>query len=828
MPPVCLQHARPEYPAAGDGRRVDAELLLTLDEHGDVSHAEVLGHIPPDAPEAFDVAALAAARALRFRPASRDGQPVPVRVRYHMVIAPPVIQASQAPSSSGPPEMEDEIGAGAEGVTHAHHDAASAPPASSGAPAVAAPSSAPPPGASSSPPPDDEETLTVRGTHERGRTATEFAIERGRLGDVPRASGSEILTLAPGVVLTNEGTEGHAQSVFVRGFTGENGQDLAFTLDGVPINDESNTHGQGYADLFFIIPELVSRLDVTEGVADPRQGNFAVAGSINYHLGLAERGVQLRASYGMYGYARLVALYGPARTSDQTFAGVDLVHSDGFGPARTFDRASGLAQYEFTLGPGVTARVLAGLYASRWRSPGVLREDDYAAGRVGFFDTATQNGSQGGFSSRALVSGVIEWRRERERAELRVFGQLRDFVLTENFTGFLRHRLEGDLIEQHYGGGMLGATGFYRRDVRLAGRLHDLEVGWFFRHDRLALGQRRLVAATSEPSTGHDPSDIDAGVNATNIGLYVDATARVLDRLTLRGGVRFDAMAYDVDANVFHTAEQAFVRTRRTAVGVHIGPKGTAEVALGRGFTALASVGTGFRSPDPLALADGENAPFVSVLGEELGVRWSLPAAWSRARVSASVAGYHTYVGHDVLFDPNVGRAVSIGPTRRLGAVAYVRAQPWEWLDVNASVTYTRATVESDALDGTVPAGSLLPYVPAWVARLDAAAEREVARVYSRPLRLRGAVGLSYYGARPLPLNDRTDPVFLLDASAGARYGFLELGLTARNMLDTRWRDAQLNIASNQVQGAIPSLFPVRHFTAGAPFQFFVTLAVHL
>jgi hypothetical protein len=218
----------------------------------------------------------------------------------------------------------------------------------------------------------------------------------------------------------------------------------------------------------------------------------------------------------------------------------------------------------------------------------------------------------------------------------------------------------------------------------------------------------------------------------------------------------------------------------------------------------------------------------VSVTGEELGVRFALPAVLSRAHLTASLAGYHTYVGNDLLFDPTVGRAVPIGPTRRLGAVAYVRTQPWDWLDVNASVTYTHATVESEALNGTIAAGSLLPYVPAWVARLDAAAEHAVARLFDRELRIRGAIGMSFYGERPLPLDDRTDPVFLVDASAGARLAFVEIGVSARNLFDARWRDAQLNFASNQTPGSIPSLFPERHFTAGAPFQLFGTIALHL
>jgi hypothetical protein len=91
-------------------------------------------------------------------------------------------------------------------------------------------------------------------------------------------------------MLTNESGEGHADQVFLRGFDAKEGQDIEFSVGGVPINESGNLHGNGHADTHFIIPELVSSLRVVEGPFDPRQGNYAVAGSANYELGLAERG----------------------------------------------------------------------------------------------------------------------------------------------------------------------------------------------------------------------------------------------------------------------------------------------------------------------------------------------------------------------------------------------------------------------------------------------------------------------------------------------------------------------------------------------------------
>jgi iron complex outermembrane recepter protein len=173
-------------------------------------------------------------------------------------------------------------------------------------------------------------TVLGRGVS-RSRGASDFVIEVGALQFVPRKSAAEFLKLAPGILLTNEGGEGHPDRIFLRGFDAREGQDLELTVDGVPINDSGNLHGNGYADLGFIIPELVENLRVLEGPLDPRQGNYAVAGSADYQLGLAERGLLLKGSYGSFDTARVVGLWGPPGETSRTFGAFQLFRTSGFG-----------------------------------------------------------------------------------------------------------------------------------------------------------------------------------------------------------------------------------------------------------------------------------------------------------------------------------------------------------------------------------------------------------------------------------------------------------------------------------------------------------------
>ena len=113
----------------------------------------------------------------------------------------------------------------------------------------------------------------------REHGASDYKETLGELKAVPRANAADALKLAPGFLLTNEGGSGHAEQVFLRGFDAREGQDLEFSVDGVPVNDAGNYHGNGYADTHFIIPELVESVRVLEGPYAPQQGDFAVAGS---------------------------------------------------------------------------------------------------------------------------------------------------------------------------------------------------------------------------------------------------------------------------------------------------------------------------------------------------------------------------------------------------------------------------------------------------------------------------------------------------------------------------------------------------------------------
>jgi iron complex outermembrane recepter protein len=375
VPPTVLTHVEAVYPpsALAERRHADVVLTVTVDVDGHVSAVDVAS----SGGDELDQAAIVAVRQWTFVPARRNGNPVSSRIRIPFHFAPP--EAPPEIVEQRPPaEPELPMQPAVPGATPKA-------PTTGGAPGrVGAPKS----GEESEQAPSGSAEVIVQGRPvPPSRGASDFNLRVGELAHVPRGNATEMLKLAPGILLTNEGGEGHAEQVFLRGFDAREGQDIEFSVGGMPINESGNLHGNGYADTHFIIPETVESLRVVEGPFDPRQGNYAVAGSANYELGLEKRGFTTKYMRGSFGTERLLVLYGPKEASARTFGAAEIYKTDGFGENRDAQRATASGQYEGHLGEKGSYRITGMAYGTNYHSAGVVRDDDFRKGRVGFYDS---------------------------------------------------------------------------------------------------------------------------------------------------------------------------------------------------------------------------------------------------------------------------------------------------------------------------------------------------------------------------------------------------------------------------------------------------------
>lgn len=816
-PPRLLESVDPDYPEhlMDTGDEPVIAMHVTIEADGTVSEAH-----PEGAHQAgFDEAALEAVRRWRFAPAMRDGVAVRSRVRVEVRFRLPRLTIEHLEGMEHDPH-----GDGDHAASH-DHDA---------------------PDAEAAVLVEDEADLSVDAhadplaESDAGRTASDFEVEDDVLGAAPRRDAGDLLSSAPGVYAARGEGDGVAHAIYLRGFDAEHGQDIELSLDGIPLNQPSHLHGQGYADLGFIMPEVVRSLRVREGVYDPRQGDFATAGSIDFRLGVPDRGVRITGGYGLYDTFRGAVVVAPEGERDESFVAASYRNTGGFGEGRAGQDGNALLSWVVADGD-FRLRVIAAFAGGRYGLAGILRRDDVNAGRLGFYDQYDEPTAreQGALAIRALLGATLSFLHARGSfTEVSAWAGYTDFRLTANYTGFTeisqvepRFRGRGDRIEQLNETIEVGARARWRSEPWtpwdfLSARA---EVGVSGRLD--LVGQAQSLVA---PPLGQTwDRRVDASIRALDVGAYLDGDVALWDGIVrVRGGLRADVLSYGIEDRLGNfvpaSREEMYIPGyRRSALGLAVGPRVSVEVRPIEQLAFTIAYGEGYRSPQARTLSDGESAPFSRVRSGDLGARLTIDDL-----IEASVAGFYTSLGYDVAFDPGEGRLESIGPSTRIGVAGTVTTRPVDFLVGAVSATYVHATLDApplgDATDPEPPyvAGQLLPYVPPLVVRADLGVEGELATALDAPIFGSLGAGCTVLSSRPLPYGQSSAPVGTLDVRGSIGWGPVSIGIDLYNVTDARYASIEYAYASNWTPTEAPSRLPARHFSAGSPFTFLASITV--
>ena len=140
----------------------------------------------------------------------------------------------------------------------------------------------------------------------KATTASEGIVVNEELALTPAYRVGQLLETVPGLQVTSHSGEGKANQYLMRGYNLDHGTDLATFIDGMPVNEPTHAHGQGYTDLNFLIPELATNITYTKGTYYADEGDFASVGSV--HINYLNR-LEPQASFtaGTFGYERAFA-----------------------------------------------------------------------------------------------------------------------------------------------------------------------------------------------------------------------------------------------------------------------------------------------------------------------------------------------------------------------------------------------------------------------------------------------------------------------------------------------------------------------------------------
>jgi hypothetical protein len=579
------------------------------------------------------------------------------------------------------------------------------------------------------------------------QAASQGAITAAQLDDRPMSRPGEVLETVPGVIITQHSGEGKANQYFLRGFNLDHGTDFATTVAGMPVNLPSHAHGQGYSDLNFMIPELVTGVQFSKGPYYADQGDFATAGAANINYANALDHPIVRVEGGNEGYGRAVLVASPAVGAGHLLVALEANHNDGpWDQPDSYRKVNGVIRY--SQGNAVNGFALTAMgYHGDWNATDQIAERAVTEGLIDRFGSLDP--SDGGHSYRYSVSG--DWQHATSTTSTRItgYGIGYDLALFSNFTYYLNDPVNGDQIEQADHRFISGVKATHRRIGHWAG--HDMQntIGVQMRNDDIAnVGLYDTKARVRLSTVTQDAVVETAGA------VYAQNEVQWMPWFRTMVGLRADAYHFNV------TDELAAANSGRASAAI-VNPKGGVTLGLWRGTELYVNAGGGLHSNDARGTTlvqnpDGTAAtpvtPLVRAKGAEVGLRTvAIP------HLQTTVAVWSLNLASELVFNGDVGATEPSRPSHREGVELANYYRPWPGVVFDADVSWSRARFT----DREPTVGQYIPEAVGTVVAAGMTVEN-VRRVF-------GSLRWRYFGPRPLIEDDsvESEATSLVDLEAG-------------------------------------------------------------
>ena len=596
--------------------------------------------------------------------------------------------------------------------------------------------------------------------------ASEIRIDGEQLNARPASRVGEVLEAVPGLIATQHSGEGKANQYFLRGFNLDHGTDLAINVDGMPVNMPTHGHGQGYADINFLIPELVQSVNARKGPYFADQGDFASAGAvgIDYVNRLPKNIAEL--TVGSFGYRRALAAGSTAVGEGTLLAAVEANKYNG--PWDTPDNIRKLnAVLRYSQGTATDGFTLSGMaYSNGWNSTDQVAQraiDQGVIGRFGSLDS-----TDGGTSSRSSLSG--NW------AQSSVYGQSKvsayvirsSLQLFNNFTYFLDDPVNGDQFSQTDRRTVYGLNASHAFDMRFAGIETRTRIGLQTRADDIQVGLFK-TSRREKLSTVREDS-----VREGNVGLWAETTARWTDWLRTTIGIREDYFAGRVVSDTPENSGYAQASITSPKAGIVLGPWYRTEFYgnAGYGLHSNDIRGATIKVDPNDKVTPLDRVPLlVRSRGAEIGIRTRAIEGFT-----SSLAIFVLDFDSELLFVGDAGTTEPSRPSRRVGVewTNQYKLLPWMTLDFDLASTRARFT-DFDVV------GNRISGAPALVASGGITFGGEAGWF--------GALRARYFGPRPLIEDDsvHSQPSLIFNARAGYKFDKgMRLQLDVLNLFNAR------------------------------------------
>src|SRR5260221_2130031 len=441
----------------------------------------------------------------------------------------------------------------------------------------------------------------------------------------PMQRPGEVLEYVPGVIITQHSGDGKANQYFLRGFNLDHGTDFSTAIDHMPVNMPTHANGQGYSDLTFLIPELVSRVAYKKGPYFAEEGDFSSAGAadIDYYTKMP-RGVA-SLGFGSDGYRRAMAANSFDSGPGHLLYGFELFHSDGpWVNPEDYRKLNGVLRFsEGTNADGYTLSLMG--YDGKWNATDQIPQRAVDAGTISRFGAIDP--TDGGRTSRYSLS--LDRHKTLENGavfHMDVYAIKYRLNLFSNFTYFLNNQTNGDQFEQSDDRTIVGLTPSWVFTEKWDGRQTTHKLGVDARRDNMTVGlfhteARERVDTVTTPSTVRSDK-----VAQTGGGVYYENTLQWSDNFRSIAGAREDFYGARVDSDNPANSGTTSAHITSPKLNFVFGPFDRTEYFLnyGQGFHSNDARGTTI-TVDPATGNPADKIPaLVKTRGEEIGVRTAI------------------------------------------------------------------------------------------------------------------------------------------------------------------------------------------------------------
>jgi outer membrane receptor for Fe3+-dicitrate len=617
----------------------------------------------------------------------------------------------------------------------------------------------------------------------------------------PVNSSQELLQKVPGLFIGQHAGGGKAEQLFLRGFDADHGTDINISVDGMPVNMVSHAHGQGYADLHFLLPENMEEMDFDKGPYHADKGNLATAGYVAFTTKERLTNSAVTLEGGQFHTFRTLGQFN-IRNSDvqSTWLSAEYKATDGYFDApQRFRRTNFMGKHTAYLKNNDKISVSVSHFASQWNASGQVPERAVQSGLIDRFGSIDD--TEGGNTQRTNVN-IQYLKRLRNNGFINntAFYSHYGFELYSNFTFFLKDTVNGDQIRQKEKRDMMGFESQWNKTAYWGNVPVKWQLGVGLRHDAV---HDLELSHTFHRQTTIDPIVL-GHVNESNFFTYANTEIHA-GRWMINPAIRADYLQ-------FAYTDQLVAGYPRFSQGKAIlSPKLNFLFTQNRNMQFFLKLGKGFHSNDTRVVVMQKGKDILpAAYGADLGMIWKpLP------RLVVNTAFWYLYLEQEFVYAGDDAVIEPAGKTERKGIDLGLRYQLGKSVFINGDLTYTQARTMDEA-----KGNDHIPLAPKLTFTGGISLKNEQG--------WNGSIQTRLLGNRPANENNSLVAAGYCITNMNLAYGWkrFSLGAIIENIFNTKWKETQFATESRLKNEPMP--VTEIHFTPGTPFNARMQLVFNL